>query len=194
MVVCATAATGCGGEERVDDRVVPVTASSGRADTSTATTVPAATSTTLPQVEGVDPKMVESVWDGYVAAQRAFDKAAATPNPNDPEIAATYTNAMLDSTTKDLRAFADEGQSVSYPAASLHTARLERLKVLGPQIVQIDVCLRDDAIVAVKASGEIIDDDSVVKFSRDELILEDGHWKSAGRHRRVAVEGECVGV
>ncbi len=184
----------CAGGSTAEGKAVPV-ATSGRGGSraSTTTTEPASTTTTLPVIPGVDPTLEATVWQAYLAANDAVMTASADPDPRNPVLSQHLTNTMLNVWQQTLSQQAADGDTASYPPNSVHRARLYGVRVRNANWVDLDLCNLDDAVVRVKATGQVVNDKVSLIRTTATMWLENGTWHLAGADGRQVEVSECPG-
>ena len=184
----------CGGGDREEAlpsaaaEPTPTTSADAPAATPTTTTPPAPTTTAAPNAEqrivdlgpsvltlnyppDLDPALRPAI-DQYFRFQTAVVRAGVTPDPTDPEIAASTTpaagKALRDRVANDLAT----GER-AYGVGHLNP----RVAAATNESVQIEDCLLD-GFSAVNGRGEIISPASTSrKLYFAELVHRDGVWK-----------------
>jgi hypothetical protein len=196
-----------GGVSAADGKLIPVTTvagSGGLVTTSTTSTTSTTTSTstttepvsttattTLPVIPGVDPALEQTVWTAYLAAWATVDEVSLDPDPNAPGLLQHLTNAQLRFWQGDLSEMAKEGEIARYPYRSKHAWYLYGVTVKSPNWVDLDVCSLDDAVVSVKATGTVVNDDVIYLRSTETMWLVNGIWMLAGRNGKKVGEAQC---
>lgn len=172
------------------DRTVPSAEVRGATTlASTTTTSSPTTTTTLPSAD--DAAFVATLWSSYLAAFDAIASASAVPNPDAPELAAHLTGTMLDHWRLRLAERVRKGLHTRPAVPSLTRRELVGVEVVDARQVTLTVCSLDDAVVAVKATGQVVNDDVVIQRASEYMRLVDGVWKLAGRRGHPAQTGDC---
>jgi hypothetical protein len=156
--------------------------------------VVATTTTTPPHLLGVDPALMHVVWDDYEAAMRAGEAAASRADPNDLGLRRHHTGAELARLIQLNAGYRARGEYASFALDSRHGERLVSMARLDDSRIDLTTCVLDDAIVRVRATGEVVNDHVSLAHVLELMVREDGVWKLAARDIRRPAEGECSGM
>lgn len=178
VVVLAMVASACGGGGKSSS---PTTTS--RRPSTTSTSVPT-TSSTAP-----DNSAVRSA---YEAANRAFNDAAAIPDPDFPAIATTHTGPMLDQRREVLRALKADGRVIRYPPNSQYRIVVESVRTEG-DVSRLQFCAVDDGERVDARTGQVISQGVATARGQAALRLEGGVWKLAEQKFDSRTEGASCG-
>ena len=147
---------------------------SGSSSTSSSSSTTTSTTTSPPTTEGVDAE-VEAA---YLAAGEAFIAAAAVPDPNDPRLAATHVDPMLEQRRVVLLSLQADGRVIRYPPDSAYRVEVETVEVDGAA-ARLTFCAVDDGQRVVVDTGEVIASGVAKVEGRAAMRLEDGVWRLA---------------
>lgn len=173
-VAVALFLAGCGGD---NDTSSPPTSPS----TSTSTSAAPSTSTSTPSV-------IAEVSSAYESASRAFIDAAAIPDPEFPEIAATHTGPMLEQRRDVLRALQKDGRAIRYPQPTQYRIEVEDADIDG-DVATLTVCVVDDGERIEVATGRVIASGvGTVKWTAA-LRRSEGAWLLAERREEARWDG-----
>ncbi|HEX7188906.1 MAG TPA: hypothetical protein VF423_11835, partial [Actinomycetes bacterium] len=137
-------------------------------------TTSTSTTTSPPTTEGVDAE-VEAA---YLAAGEAFIAAAAVPDANDPRLAATHVDPMLEQRRVVLLSLQADGRVIRYPPDSVYRVEVETVEVDGA-VARLTFCAVDDGERVVVGTGEVIASGVAKVEGRAAMRLEDGVWRLA---------------
>ncbi|HEX7167071.1 MAG TPA: hypothetical protein VF230_08830 [Acidimicrobiales bacterium] len=124
----------------------------------------------------------------YEAASRAFVEAAAIPDPDHPQLAATHTGPMLEQRRGVLRALKLDGRVIRYPENSQYRTDVHAVDV-DADVAVFDVCGVDDGQRVVASTGEVISGGVVTVLARAAMRRVDGAWLLAEREKVQEWEG-----
>jgi hypothetical protein len=160
--------------------------SDGEPSADSTSTTSASSTTTSTTVADDSEAAVRAAYD---AANRAFIDAAAVPDPERPELAATHTGPMLKQTQDVLRALKSEGRAIRYPAESKYRVTVEDVVVEG-DVARLRFCAVDDGERVVVATGEVVSAGVITARGRAALQLVDGSWRLAEQDFDSREDGE----
>lgn len=163
------ALAGCSGGDDPD-------AAGGSASTSVLSATTSPTTATPSTVESVEDEA--AVRAAYEAASKAFVDAAAVPNPDDPALAATHVDPMLQQRHKTLRALKADGRVIRYPPNSQYRVDVLSVDVDG-DVARLTFCAVDDGERVVVATGEVISNGVASVRGRAAMRRDKGTWKLA---------------
>ncbi len=114
----------------------------------------------------------------YIAARDAFVAAAAIPDPNDPRLAATHVDPMLEQRRRVLLGLQGDGRIIRYPPNSRYEVVVEMVEIEG-DVARLTFCAIDDGERVVVSTGEVIASGVGKVTGRAALRLQDGVWRLA---------------
>lgn len=123
----------------------------------------------------------------FEAASRAFNDAAAIPDPRFPALLATHTGPMLEQRREVLLALKADGRVIRYPANSKYRIVIRSIELEG-DIARVTFCAVDDGERVVASTGEVVSRGVVTVEGRAALRL-DGAWKLAEQQFDSREEG-----
>lgn len=156
----------------------------GQSGTTTTTTRPSTTSSTMPP----DDAEAAVVRAAYEAANRAFIEAAAVPDPNHADIAATHTGPMLEQTRDVLAALQRDQRIIRYPADSQYRIVVDDVEVDG-DVARLEFCGIDDGERIDARTGEVISSGVLTARGDAAMRFEGGIWKLAEQSFTSREEG-----
>lgn len=167
----------CGGDGSVENGETAATSettsrSSPTSSASSTTTSPSTTSS--PTTEGIDSR-VEAA---YLAAGDAFMAVATVPDPNDPRLAATHIDPMLEQRRLVLLGRQADGRIIRYPPDSQYEVVVETVEVDGA-VARLTFCAIDDGERVVVGTGEVVASGIAKVEGRAAMRLQDGVWRLA---------------
>jgi hypothetical protein len=133
------------------------------------------------------------VVDAYLAAENAAVAAASppTPNPDDPQLAATHTGPMLQQRKDVFSGLRDSGLAIRLPENSQTRETVSSIEYQGDDVAILDVCAVDDGERIVVASGEVVASGLATVEWTAAMQRQDGTWKLAEREEQNRWEGEA---
>ena len=140
----------------------------------TSTTRATSTTTTTSEAD----RHGDAVQEAFEAANRAFNVAAAIPDPDHPGIAATHTGPMLEQSRDVLAALKRDGRVIRYPENSQFRVEVEDVEVDG-EVARFSFCGVDDGERVDARSGEVISAGVVTARGEAAMRLEGSVWKLA---------------
>lgn len=164
-----------------------VACSSGDDPTAASTSTSSSTETTTStSALAGDESVVRAAYD---AANRAFIDAAAIPDADHPELAATHTGPMLKQRQDVLRALKSDGRVIRYPNPSKYRVEVDDV-VIEDEVARLRFCAVDDGQRVNAATGEVVSGGVVTARGRAALQRVDGIWKLAEQDFDSREDGE----
>lgn len=183
IVLAVLASTSCTRESVLTRRLRN---QSDSASTSTSTDRTADGAADGDGAEGGEAALVVSSW---FAAERAFDSAALTADPEQPDLLATTTAPQLGAT----EALLEEMQADGDVARGVAHYGTPTVRVLSPDLAEVTSCLHDAEIVVNAATGQPVpgvEGEVAFELLRSTMQLLGGGWKLASQ--TVGVD-QCSG-
>jgi hypothetical protein len=154
-------------------------------DSTTSTTARRSTTTsTTDPTEALEAEIEAA----YVASSRAFIDAAAIPDPNFPELAATHTGPMFERRRGVLLGLQADGRIIRYSPNSQYRIEVTDVEIDG-DVARLDVCGVDDGETVVAETGEVVAGGLGTVQARAAMRLVDGTWRLAERVQEAEWEG-----
>lgn len=152
-----------------------ITACAGGDGGSTPTTssAPPTTSTSLVDDQPSEVSEEQAVIDAYLAAIDAFYEAANPPDPHHPALEATHTGDVLASVKESLRELNEQGLALRRGDSSTTNPLV---LTLTDKAAIVEDCATDADIQFDRATGEVVDDTSVVGRFTARLVRQAGTW------------------
>ncbi len=138
---------------------------------------------------GVAANVTAVVVSSWLAAEHAFDAAALTADPDEPDLAATTVAPQLGAT----QALLEEMQSSGEVATGDTQYGPPTVRLVGSELAQVTSCLHDAEIVVSSATGKPVPGvlgQVAYELIRSTMELIGAGWKLASQSVGV---GQCAG-
>lgn len=123
-----------------------------------------------------------------MAARAAFSASLESPDPDDPELAATHVDPMLTEVKNINAQWKGFGQAGRFPENSVSRTDALTIEIAGDQAT-VETCGVDDSVVFDTATGNVLNDDVVTVRASSTLTNVEGDWKLTTRSELERWEG-----
>lgn len=185
LVIAVAGASSCGSD---GESAATTTSSTAVSSPSSTTTTSSSTTTTATQPTSPWTAEQQAVLDDFMAARAAFSTSLESPDPDNPELAATHVDPMLTEVTNTNAEWKGFGQAGRFPENSVSRTDALSIEITGDQAI-VETCGVDDSVVFDTATGAVLNDDVVTVRASSTLTNVDGDWKLTTRSELERWEG-----